>query len=219
MAYPAYVQFGIDHFLKSDELNLQPEAGQYVLKEEKDTGYSELEVTVSIPNLCMINFDDVPKWSIVNTSNQYKMGRAVDHVILKLNNEGEWEAHLIEMKTSMGERTFIKVKQKVRADYYRIKALCQYLDIDLSNENIRVYVTYEEQKAGITPNKTADPATLRADLGRKYKSFMQSEWNQGIITIETAEKLTFPLHTIKMNKVISTNSSSGTALVNTISIP
>ena len=217
MAYPAYVQYGIDHFLKADKLHLQPESNAYVLKEE-DTGYSELQVTVLSPNLCMINFDKINRWGVIDEKKSDGMGKGVDHVILMMDAEEKWKAYLIEMKTGMGEGTFADEKKKVRADYFKVKALCLYLGIDLSDENIRVYVTYEEKKAGITPNKTADPATLRTAVGEKYESIMQSEWNQGIITIETAEKLTFPLHTIKMNKVISSNSSSGTALVNTINI-
>lgn len=205
MAYPDYVQFGLDNYLKLDALHLQAESMQYILEEKSEKGYTKLTVIVSMPNLCMTSFDEVSSWNIVKGDSDHGMKKGVDHVILTMDAEGEWKVHLIEMKTSMGEGTFRDVKTKVRADYFKVKAICMYLGIPLFDENIMVYVTYEQEKLGRTPCHTENPATLKAQVGEKYESLMHSEWNQDKISVATAKKQVFHLKKIRMCRESSDN--------------
>jgi len=221
MPYPDKLQFAISKLIESRYLEsddnvsgclIQNEKQSYILIETKDTGYTELTVMVPRTNVCITEFDNFPKWGIVNLNREIGMGKAVDHVVLTQSDNGKWNAYLIEMKTSMGAQTFEHVRQKTRANYYSVKALCVYLGIQINDDDFYVYVTYEELK------KPVDTAVLKAPLGIAPKNVIKSEWERNRIIINIPEELELHLHPVKMQKQSSQNSPSGTALVGSITL-
>jgi|GEM_PF-1105887 len=228
MPYPKRIQKAVDELIMKQYANKDgvvcsqdyflPEQQEYVLIENEGTGYSELTVFVPSINLCIENYDNKPKCSFVSENPKFGMNTCADHVILTLEQNERWKAHIIEMKTTMGEETFKGVKRKIRASYFSLKALCVYLGIELSDTDIEIYVTYEKETPDITPNHTSNPATLKSPIGHRYRNLMQSEWNQNKLILRNPEQHEFILHKIEMKRIDSEKSPSGSVLVNSIQI-
>lgn len=216
MSYPSRVQKAIDEMIVSGYFLAEQQ--QYVLKELDEKGYSELTVSVKGTNLCIESYDKKLRCAFAKQDKKYGMTMCVDHVLFVMDSEEHWKVYLIEMKTGMGNETFLDVKKKVRANYFSIKALCTYLGIELSDKDIEVYVTYSSRSSNVTPNETPNPATLKAMIGERYTGVMQSEWNKDRIVLQNPEQHEFVLHKVEMQKVSSQNSPSGEALANSILI-
>lgn len=216
MSYPSRVQKAIDEMIVSGYFLAEQQ--QYVLKELDEKGYSELTVSVKGTNLCIESYDKKLRCAFAKQDKKYGMTMCVDHVLFVMDSEEHWKVYLIEMKTGMGNETFLDVKKKVRANYFSIKALCTYLGIELSDKDIEVYVTYSSRSSNVTPNETPNPATLKAMIGERYTGVMQSKWNKDRIVLQNPEQHEFVLHKVEMQKVSSQNSPSGEALANSILI-
>lgn len=221
MPYPEKLQFALDKLIdpkilandeKKDGGLIQKEQSSYLLKETKEEGYTELTVLVDNTNLCITEFDKTPKWGIINQKKELGLKKFVDNVILTLSDDGTWKAHLIEMKTGMGNGTFENVRAKIRANYYSVKALCVYLGIKLNDDDFDVYVTYENMRM------PSDPALMKAPVGKKPSNVIKSEWEKNRIIIKVPDELELPLIPIKMKRIVSANSPMGSALVGEIKI-
>lgn len=216
MNYPSRIQKAINEFIMPEYF--LDENQQYVLKETDAKGYSELTVFVNGKNLCIEHYDKKKRCGFVRKDKKFGMETCVDHVLFVMDSEEHWKAYLIEMKTGMGENTFIDVKKKVRANYFSIKALCAYLEIELSDRDIEVYITYESRNPNVTPNNTPNPATLKAKTGEKYTSLMQSEWNKNRIILPGLENHEFVLHKVQMQRKTLEGDPPKSVLTNSISI-
>ena len=94
------VKFLFNHEKISINLGLS----SYTLKEEENDGKSILVLGVNTAdNVCVNNFDKVPKWKLLNwkiirQEHQVHSEKCIDHFILIKNRVGDWELHMFEMK-------------------------------------------------------------------------------------------------------------------------
>ncbi len=88
---------------------------------------------------------------------------------------------MIEMKTTIGFRTWFDIKYKMRASYLNIKALAVFLGISLEDENIFAYTTYEKENFNIMDMDS--PRILLPKVGDRGINFKKEEWDAGFITI------------------------------------
>lgn len=130
----------------------------------------------------MENYDDFPKWKIINNSKRLHMNKCVDHFMFKKNQLGIWELHIFEMKTSVGFNTWNDIKYKLRSSYLSIKAIAVYLGITLSDENITLYTTYENDEKMSISNMT-DPKVALPHIGGKAVNTKKDEWDAGFINV------------------------------------
>ena len=125
--YTERVQYAIDNFIMDDYfLEMQ---NNYHLKEEKDSGKSDLDVTIKNDNLCIYNFDDKKKCNFLRPEKTTGMQKSVDHILFEKIDDG-WRLHLIEMKSGVGYKTWLEsIKPKVRTSYLTSLAIADFLGI------------------------------------------------------------------------------------------
>ena len=172
----------INTFILENYCITELDTGQtsYFLEEHDDAGLSTLEVSCSSGNdniLCIANYDKLPRCEFLSQFEKYGMRKCVDHVLLVKQSSGKWMVHLIEMKTSVGEHTWVNIKQKVRASILNIKALAAVLDLPL--ENFMAYTTYEN--LAFDTRAPENPAERKSRLG--VPGTKEDEWDKNLIKI------------------------------------
>lgn len=189
------VQYAIDNFIMDDYfLEMQK---NYHLKEEKDSGKSDLDVTIKNDNLCIYNFDDKKKCNFLRPEKTTGMQKSVDHILFEKIDDG-WRLHLIEMKSGVGYKTWLEsIKPKVRTSYLTSLAIADFLGIKISD--VVAYTTYSEEKFSDNSNKT-NPRTFVPPLGEKARNPVKDEWEKNQMFLELGEELRIVHKRIKMKK-------------------
>ena len=189
------VQYGIDNFLQEGFFIT---AGQeYLLEETQESGKSALTVYVSGENLCGKDFDHKGKCNFLNSSNQYKLKRSVDHVILQKKTDEGWILHLIEMKSQVDNKRWYEIRQKVRASYFNVCALERVLGIHI--ESVLVYTTYERTRfTGIS--SSPDIKTFALPLGKYVAPMPKEDWENHQISVDVGEFVKFKHKAVKMKR-------------------
>lgn len=142
-----------------------------VLTEEEESGKSELRVKLcSKENLCIANLDK-KKTELHFFLPANAMYKRVDHMIFERKRDGNVKLHLIEMKSSVGERKWVEVKGKFRASYLLALALAGMLALSVS-ETV-MYTTFE--KVEFRPLETM-PSARRLKSGEPLFR-MEEEWS------------------------------------------
>lgn len=195
------IQYGLDHFIREDYFLAMEH--EYHLKEERESGKSQLIVQVENDNLCICHFDEKRKCNFLRDEKTYGMQKSVDHMIFS-KEENEWKLHMIEMKSGVGGDTWKNIKQKVRTSYLTACAIGTFLGICFSD--ICAYTTYEKEKFNSMAD-TTDPKVYVPLLGERAIDFKKEEWDKGIIKIQTGDQLIFKHKEIKMKR-----SEDGTVL-------
>lgn len=194
MLYDKRVQYGLEWFILKDYfLSMDHE---YHLKEENESGKSELIVKIENDNLCIYNFDGKRKCNFLREEKIFGMQKSVDHIIFS-KEENYWKLHMIEMKSSVGGETWKNIKQKVRTSYLTACAIGIFLGITFSE--VCTYTTYENEKF----NSLADTTNIKAyvpRLGEKAIDLKKEEWDKGIINIKIGDIYTFKHKGIKMKR-------------------
>ena len=176
------INYALKNFL-SDTFRYDSNSSAYELLETDKFGKSRLIVDVGTSeNICVKNYDDLPKWRIVNNSKRLYMNKCVDHFIFKQNLLGIWELHIFEMKTSIGLKTWSDIKYKLRSSCLSIKAVAVYLGITIKDENITTYTTYENDEKMVISNMT-DPKVTLPRVGSKAIDAKKDEWDAGFINV------------------------------------
>lgn len=153
-----------NYFLKMDRV--------YHLKEEKESGKSDLTLMVSNENLCIYDFDNKGKCQFLRTDRKSGMQKSVDHIIFE-RCQADWKLHLIEMKSGVGYKTWIEsIKPKVRTSYFTALAIADFLGIRI--REAVAYTTYENDRFG-DMNRLADPRTLVPLLGQPARDANRDE--------------------------------------------
>ena len=170
----------VEFLFNREKISISLGLSSYTLQEEEAEGKSILFLNIHTKdNVCVNNFDKVPKrkllnWKIIRPEHQFQSEKCIDHFILIKNRAGDWELHMFEMKTTVHNDTWIDVKYKVRASYFDIKVFAILLGINVKDENIFVYTTYENEKFR---------NTQRPPLGQRVVDFKRDEWDKGCINI------------------------------------
>lgn len=193
--YAKRVQYAIDNFIM--EQYFLDMRHNYCLKEEKDSGKSNLKVDIKSDNLCIYNFDDKKKCGFLRLDKAIGMQKSVDHVLFEQVDDG-WRLHLIEMKSSVGYKTWLgSIKPKVRTSYLTSLAIADFLGIKITD--IVAYTTYEKEKFSDNSNKT-NPRAFVPLLGKKVRDPVKDEWEKDQLFLEMGEELKIVHKKIKMNK-------------------
>ena len=178
------INYALKNFL-NDNFRYASNSLTYTLFETDKLGKSRLIVQVgTAENICVTNYDNFPKWGIVNTSKKIHMSKCVDHFILKRNLLGIWELHIFEMKTSVGFRTWNEIKYKLRPSYLSIKTIAIHLGIPIKDENIIIYTTYKNDDGMNIKNMTESKVILPR-IGGKAIDAKKDEWDAGFINVPT----------------------------------
>lgn len=193
--YTKRVQYAIDNFIM--EQYFWDMRHNYHLKEEKDSGKSDLDVTIKNDNLCIYNFDDKKKCNFLRPDKKRGMQKSVDHILFEQVDDG-WRLHLIEMKSSVGYNTWLEsIKPKVRTSYLTSLAIADFLGIKIID--IVAYTTYDEEKFSANSNKT-NPRAFVPSLGKKARDPVKDEWEKDQLFLELGEEFKIVHKRIKMNK-------------------
>ena len=204
------VLFALDNFLIPNyfiETN-----SYYELIEEDKNGKSLLKLQVGTEdNLCMQHYDSskVKKCNFIRDGKEFHMRNFIDHFILRKYNNF-WELHMIEMKTTVGFRTWFDIKYKMRASYLNIKALAVFLGISLQDDNIFAYTTYEKENFDI---KSMDSQRILVPkVGNRAINHKKDEWDAGFITIPIIPSDNSTFVKLKHKKIKMNRSDDGKQL-------
>lgn len=190
--YNARMTFAIDNFI-AEEYFL-PTKEKYELKEEKESGKRLLVLAVDGEHICVEEYDKKKRCGFLREHSKFGMQKCIDHFVLK-NNGQAWDLHMIEMKSSIGNKTWNDIKLKMRSSLFNVKALCVFLGITV--ENIYTYTTYENERF-IPASSTTDPKTIVPLLGKKAMDSKRDEWDKNIMKLSIDEVVTLPHRAIQM---------------------
>lgn len=175
-----------------------PQSNKYVLRENAVEGKSTLEVSLSEENYCIEDYDHSKKCAFFVEDGKIGMQKSVDHVLLEKRADNKWILHLIEMKSSVGNKTWRDIKQKVRTSYLSMEALAAVMGIEV--EEIKTYTTYENEKFN-SGRETTNPRMIVPPLGEPAIDFKKEEWDKNIIRIKVGDEITFSHKGIKMENI------------------
>lgn len=184
----------MDNFI--DENYFLPMKDNYELKEIAESGKSLLVLNVEGTNICVEEYDNKKRCEFVRGAKKQGMKKCIDHFVLKYNGS-DWDLHMIEMKSSVGDKNWNDIKAKMRSSYLNIKAMCEFLGIHV--DKVYTYTTYEKICFS-TPENSADLMALYPLFGEKATNSKQDEWDQGIINIKIDEIIKWPHKAIKMER-------------------
>ncbi len=206
--YSRRIQYALDHFIMQDYFLSMKHS--YHLKEEIDSGKSDLEVTINSENLCIYDFDHKKKCSFLRESKTFGMQKSVDHVLFE-NDSGGWRLHLIEMKSGVGYKTWLEsIKPKVRTSYLTSLAIADFLGIKIIEAV--AYITYEIEKFNNDENK-ANPKIVLPGLGMTVRDPLKDEWGKGQIFLNIGEEIIIPHKKIHMTRNEETGILEGNLLL------
>ncbi len=207
MTLDSRIQFALDQFIENDYFATRENV--YSLEEIETTGKSILTVTVIGENLCIKDFDSKNKCNFLKRDSTFGMQKSVDHIIIKKNGD-EWSAYLIEMKTSVGSKTWGDIKLKMRTCYLTVQAIAVFLGIRI--KHFFAYTSYEKEKF-IPIATTTNPRMHAPLLGEHAWDSKKDEWDANKIRIKINEFIELPHTAIQM-----TRSTDGNELIGAIKI-
>ena len=193
------VAYALANFIK--EGYIEPEATNYLLEETESQGRSELSVVLTGENLCMKNYDRKPRCGFFRCDSEFGMQKCVDHFILHhREKEKGWDLYMIEMKTTVGNKTWQEIRTKVKASYLNIKAFVAVLGIEI--RQTIVCITYAEAKIG-GPKQTTNPRAYAPLVGGNDVIDVRREWQtkQMVLDFGRGEKEIFFHYPIQMKRV------------------
>lgn len=187
----------IEVFLISDYIEIL--SGEFELWEKSDDGRTRLKVGLLSDEsiLCIRDHDHQPRCAFLNPDRKYGLMKSVDHIVLTPNDNDTWTAHLIEMKSGVGESEWNDIRAKVRASILNMRACAAVLDITISL--FKIYTTYERLSY-----KVDDPTNLTGRKPRLGGGWKENEWdkNQVFIYVPKGKKEFLWHNGIKMKKEI-----------------
>lgn len=175
---------------------IEGRGGEMILTETEKSGESRLKVRLNArETLCIANIDrkktDI---QFFQADAEKSMNKRVDHVIFELQDHDKWKLHLIEMKSSVGERKWKEIKGKFRASYLLAQAVGAMLELEIS-ETV-MYTTFE--KVQFTPPDTM-PTGRRGRLGKGLVR-MEQEWDGGGFGLNFGQRVSFTHKPIQMKR-------------------
>lgn len=203
--YSRRVQYALDYFI--EENYFLPTENSYDLKEEKESGKSSLNVTIANDNLCIFDFDRKHKCNFLKKDRNIGLQKSVDHVLFERRTEN-WRLHLIEMKSSVGFKTWLLgIKPKVRTGYLNSLAIAEFLGIKITD--VIAYTTYENEKFNKAESK-ANPRAIIPQLGLPARNPVEDEWDKNQMFLDLGEEIKIPHKKIQMIKNRETGVLEGT---------
>lgn len=181
-------QFIIDELLKEDFVTVKEDDNVIILEENDDGGESRLEFRTKSNNTLTIENIDKKHTDMYffKEGSKASMYKRVDHIIMDNVDEiaDKWDIYLIEMKSTVSDKTWIDVKGKFRASYLFICAFAAMLDININN--IYMYTTYK--KADFTSETI--PTSKRVRTGTKNIPYIE-EFQGNKFAIKLGQYISF----------------------------
>lgn len=189
------LEFIIDNLFKENFMvKIQDEV---CLEEMEKTGRTVLDVKIdSADNYCIENADDnsMTQIAFFRPEKKFSMKKRVDHIIFEKKNDDKWNIHLIEMKTTVGEKTWMDEKGKFRASLLLSEAIASMLGMRV--KEIKMYTTYEKVDLG---HDIHSPTSRRGRTGEKMVR-PEDEWNGNDFAIDLGERIKFQHIPIKVDR-------------------
>jgi len=193
--------YALDHFIRPSYFR-RGERG-YRLMEKEQNGAGELVVTVPQTNICIQNFDKVEKeTSFFWETEENKLAQKVDHCLFYYDDR-TWTLVLIEMKTSVGARTWLQsIKPKIRSSILRMRAFAAVCGIHV--DRIEAYTTYAIDKFQ-PAQTTTSPIAYRMPIRKRIpqercRDPYQDEWLRDRAYINLGEEIVITHHRVQMVK-------------------
>lgn len=206
--YDTRIQYALDHFILQDYFMSMEHL--YHLKEEADSGKSDLKVTVERDNLCIYDFDHKKKCSFLREDSKFGMQKSVDHILFE-NDIKSWRLHLIEMKSTVGYRVWRQaIKPKIRTSYLTSLAIAEFLGIKIGE--VVAYTTYESEKFDDAEN-SANPRVVFPVLGDAAYNPLEDEWKKERMILNIGKKIIIPHKKIQMIRNTQTGILEGSLLL------
>lgn len=172
----------------------------YILEEFKENGKSRLTVNIgSANNICVKNYDNKNRCCFLRKEKKYGMCKCIDHFIIICQND-KWNLYMFEMKTSIGSKSWMDIKEKYRASYLNILALCIFLNIHI--DAVYACTTFNKTKF-YSAESNPDISSLKIPLGYSPSELKTSEeeWNADTVKINLGYKTISFIHKkIQMKK-------------------
>lgn len=164
-------EFVIDELMV--ERFVEWETNKLNLEETTETGKSILDFQLSSTKNLSIKNVDAKNTQILffQKGSKKSLFKRVDHIIFEYLGNDSWKLHLIEMKSSVSNDTWIDVKGKFRASYLLAQGIAAMLEMKLVDTCM--YTTYE--KAFFSVPETM-PSARRLSLGQKNVR-PEEEWD------------------------------------------
>lgn len=204
-------KFIIDELLNEKFIDLSNEDKVIELEELEESGRSKLEFkTISDKTITIKNIDKKhTDMLFFRNDAALSMYKRVDHVIMDNIGGNKWNVYLIEMKSSLSDKTWIEVRGKFRASYLFIKAFAAILDIEINE--VYMCTTYKNFK--FTSNTI--PSSKRIRTGTRNVPFIE-EFQGGKFAIKLGDYLDFEHIPILMENNEEENRLIGIFDVNSI---
>lgn len=148
---------------------------EFHLKEKKSEGIAEL--TLELHNFCIL-FSELEKKKL----GYFKNKKCADFLMFE-RNQGSWIVHIFELKRSVGESEWKKMKEQFKGALQNALAVAGILGIDIELNNVSFYSAYRNDKL----NDYANPGKMRYQMYRhKTKLLPQDcrDWNEESIAFE-----------------------------------
>lgn len=167
------------------------------LEEEEKSGRTKLIVQLNSDDNYLIRNPDNNGMSHIGffrTEKEFSMQKRVDHIVFEREAENQWMIHLIEMKTTVGMKTWQEIKGKFRASLLLAEAVAAMLDFNINK--IKMYTTFENVNLKMDPYA---PVSRRGNVGRK-KTSPEDEWNGRDFTLNLGERILFQHKPVKVER-------------------
>lgn len=177
------------------------------LEEEEESGRTKLDVHMNSSCNYHIKNPDNNGMSDIGFFREEKsrsMKKRVDHIIFEKKNLEAWNIHLIEMKTTVGQKKWDEVKGKFRASLLFAEAVAAMLDMKVAR--IMMYTTYE--KVNLSNDKYS-PAGYRGRVGTKQVK-PEDEWEGKDFGLNFGERIQFPHKPVQVLRSKEDNTLYGT---------
>lgn len=142
---------------------------QIHLKEKREQGKADL--TLNLKNPCIL-FQGLEDHRLGYFRNQ----KCADHLLFEQKSDG-WMLHIFELKRSVGEKEWKKMKDQFRGAIQNALALAGFLDITVDMDEICVYSVYRNDKL----NDVSNPVKLRYQMyDREQRKCAEDcqDWNE-----------------------------------------
>lgn len=167
------------------------------LEEIEASGRTKLTVQIdSQNNYCIKNPDNngMTHIGFFKKEKECSMQKRVDYIIFEKKEDELWVIHLIEMKTTVGEKTWGGEKGKFRASLLLSKGIASMLGMSI--KDVKMYTTYE--KVDLSCDVHA-PTARRGHVGKKMVR-AEDEWSGKDFGLNFGERIKFQHIPIKMEE-------------------
>ena len=167
------------------------------LEETETTGRTKLIVQMdSSDNYCIKNPDNngMTHIGFFRDEGKFSMQKRVDHIIFEKMEDGLWVIHLIEMKTTVKEKTWADTKGKFRASLLLSQGIASMLGMSI--KDVKMYTTYEQVDLSCDVHA---PTARRGQVGKKMVR-PEDEWGGRDFGLNFGERIKFKHIPLKMER-------------------